>query len=33
MMRGEEGPEVFRLKTKKNLAFRYVNPIQTPHRR
>ena len=33
MMRGEEGPEVFRLKTKKNLAFRYANPIQTPHRR
>ena len=33
MMRGEEGPKVFRLKTKKNLAFRYANPIQTPHRR
>lgn len=33
MMRGEEGPEVFHLKTKKNLAFRYANPIQTPHRR
>lgn len=33
MMRGEEGPKVFRLKTKKILAFRYANPIQTPHRR
>lgn len=33
MMRGEEGPKVFRLKTKKFLAFRYANPIQTPHRR
>ena len=33
MMRGEEGPKVFRLKTKKNLTFRYANPIQTPHRR
>lgn len=33
MMRGEEGPKVFHLKTKKNLAFRYANPIQTPHRR
>lgn len=33
MMRGEEGPKVFRLKTKKISAFRYANPIQTPHRR
>lgn len=33
MMRDEEGPKVFRLKTKKILAFRYANPIQTPHRR
>lgn len=33
MMRGEEGPKVFRLKTKKILAFRYANPIQIPHRR
>lgn len=33
MMRGEEGPKIFRLKTKKILAFRYANPIQTPHRR
>lgn len=32
-VRGEEGPKVFRLKTKKILAFRYANPIQTPHRR